>query len=367
MYNPANSTFAWCAGLPYPEECAYDKSIECIRGSANAMVVLRQGLVVLIVFDFSLILVTMVLVIVKAIQTNRVIEMVYKQLKGRSDSPRWHQEMNVRHHLVARQNNVKATIVHALSYILAFLTVLIIPLLISVDTFENPFENPLDMDESQWEKRFRVDKAMLVLLPMQGVFNFFIFISLKIYSYRKTYTGASIFQTFRKVFLERIQEPCYISRISIVNHDRENDGAVLDENICGNYHVDIDLTKDQNKEENVAGVVIGDDEKKIFVLSMSDESGNSDLQYRIMLFASGVPHASNNMTVGHENSPDYITSKEVGNNNESVDIEMDKDEEYNSDDYASLPRVSNSMKSDGTIKAEEQRKKFIDDLFHQSS
>jgi hypothetical protein len=176
LYNPATSTFAWCAGLPYPEECAYEKSIECLRGHAEAMGVLRQGLVVLIMFDFSLIAVTMIMVIVKAIKTNQFVEMVYKRLQARHDSAAWHQEVNFRHHLVTRQSNVKATIIHASSYIIAFLIVLLIPLLIASDTFEDP----IDMNESELESRFQVDKAMLVLVPLQGFFNFFIFISLKI-------------------------------------------------------------------------------------------------------------------------------------------------------------------------------------------
>jgi hypothetical protein len=129
-----------------------------------------------------------------------------------------------------------------------------------------------------------------------------------------------------------------------------------------NFDVDIDLTHDHDDEQGHGGV-IGDDERKIFVLSMSDESGNSDLHYRIMLFTSDAPHISNTMAVENENCSNHVTSRERGHD-ESVDVEMDQDQ-YNSDDYASLPRVSNSMKSDSTIKAEEQRKKFIDVLFKQ--
>jgi hypothetical protein len=350
LYNPATSTFAWCAGLPYPEECAYEKSIECLRGNAEAMGVLRQGLVVLIMFDFSLIAVTMIMVIVKAIKTNQFVEMVYKRLQARHDSAAWHQEVNFRHHLVTRQSNVKATIIHASSYIIAFLIVLLIPLLIASDTFEDP----IDMNESELESRFQVDKAMLVLVPLQGFFNFFIFISLKIYNYRQTHNEARMFQAFIKVIKEPIQEPCYISRISIVNHDR-NDVVVQDIDNGNGGGVDINLTHDKHAEQGNS--VATGAANKVFVLSMSDESGTSNLLYRIKLFKADIQQqASNSLYFDKKES-----SSKVRDGHEYDDIDVEQ--ETNSDDYSSIPRISYSMKSDSTINADEQRKKYIDNLF----
>lgn len=356
MYNPGNSTFAWCAGLPYPEECTYDESVECLRGSSKAMGVLRKGLVVLIVFDFSLIFITMVMVIAKAIKINGMVEMVYKKLQARNDSAAWHEEMNFRHHLATRQSNVKATIIHALSYILAFLIVLMIPLLVAVDTFPNPFGS--EKTQEEWETRFRVDKAMLVLMPLQGFLNFFIFISLKVYSYRQVHREVSVFQALVKVLLERIQEPCYISRISIVNHDRNDYEVQDDNNFDNNYNVDINLTEGCYEQGNKAGTA-GADEKKIFVfLSMSDESGNSDLRYRIKLFTSDFQQQASSY---NNTSSSNATSRER-DGDKFVDIEMDQ--ESKSDAYASLPRISYSMKSDSTIQAEEERRNYIVKIFN---
>jgi hypothetical protein len=222
--------------------------------------------------------------------------------------------------------------------------------LIAADTFKRP----LDINESEWKPRFQVDKAMLVLMPLQGFFNFLIFISLKVYYYRKMHNEAGLLQAVMKVITEPIQEPCYITRVSIVNHD-SNDVSFQDID-HGNGGVDIDLTRDNHAEQGHS--VTSPAENSIFVLSMCDESGTSNLLYRIKLFTADIQQqTSNSLSVDMKESSSH--ERDSNEYDDTIDIEQ----ENKSDDYSSIPRMSCSIKSDNTYNAEEQRKIYVNTIF----
>jgi hypothetical protein len=83
LYNPAITTFAWCSFLPYPEECAGYQYVDCVRGSGEALNLLKFLVMFFMMVDFLVVIITMAMVIIKAIQTNHILNLMFKNLQQR--------------------------------------------------------------------------------------------------------------------------------------------------------------------------------------------------------------------------------------------------------------------------------------------
>ena len=68
------------------------------------------------------------------------------------------------------------------------------------------------------------------LVPLQGFFNFLIFISHKIYCYRRANRDVSRLYVLKKLFRGDAEEPLLFSRISVVRNDL--DGRAMDVEVC---------------------------------------------------------------------------------------------------------------------------------------
>jgi hypothetical protein len=173
MYNPGITSYAWCAPLPYPDECLYH-DVDCVRGSPEAMNFLMTLLTFLIFTDFSIILTSLVLVIWKVSSKERLLRkltlFVNKRMNHHSDLAA----------VVKKHNFTKVVAFQALAYILALLLSLLLPLLRAMN-----FASGDDESDKLQNKVASVDKAILVLLPLQGFFNLIIFIAHKICNYRR--------------------------------------------------------------------------------------------------------------------------------------------------------------------------------------
>lgn len=333
LYNPAITTFAWCSFLPYPEECAAYGDIECVRGNGEAFMLFKLLVMAFMIVDFLIVVVMMVMVIIKAIQTNHILKLMYKNLQQRNDTPMWHQQVEFRQQAMLRQNNTNATVVHALSYIFALMIVLSLPLLLLAGAIPH---------DGSWQRRVRVDKAMLFFMPLQGFFNFFIFVSLKIYTYRRVHHGSSICATLMKVLFGKNPEPCVISRISIVNDDRNDNTA---RNAMPN-EVDIDLTHNKSKDGA---------KEKIFLFNMSDESGFNELQYRIKLFTSN----------GRNQSVASVTDMHHDANNKDKNIDPLTGDIFMDHSHSMESGISYNRKSEKSIDEVEQSKQSKNEAFSQ--
>jgi hypothetical protein len=67
-----------------------------------------------------------------------------------------------------------------------------------------------------------MDKAGLVFYPLQGFFNCMIFISFKVYNYKRFSPDSSICSILRLMFSSSAQDPACISRISIIKMNEED-------------------------------------------------------------------------------------------------------------------------------------------------
>jgi len=59
-------------------------------------------------------------------------------------------------------------------------------------------------------------KTSLFLFPLHGFFNLIIFLCHKVYNYRRIHTDESICSVLKLLFRTPLQEPCFITRISVV-------------------------------------------------------------------------------------------------------------------------------------------------------
>lgn len=101
--------------------------------------------------------------------------------------------------------------------------------------------------------------AIAVMVPSQGVFNALIFVSHKIYNYRRIYDEKSNWEAFRSLFSEAgaADDPIYISRLTFVHADITNERQNLDflsahEDVEENNHqYDSDLNMAEPNEPNM--------------------------------------------------------------------------------------------------------------------
>eukprot|EP00557_Chaetoceros_sp_GSL56_P002141 CAMPEP_0176500154 /NCGR_PEP_ID=MMETSP0200_2-20121128/13362_1 /TAXON_ID=947934 /ORGANISM="Chaetoceros sp., Strain GSL56" /LENGTH=214 /DNA_ID=CAMNT_0017898727 /DNA_START=663 /DNA_END=1307 /DNA_ORIENTATION=+ len=123
--------------------------------------------------------------------------------------------------LLEKHINTKAVLIQAILYVAAFLICVIPPFIrYFAEQGKNASENV----------SLHLLEVTLFLLPLQGFFNFVIFISYKVYNYRRMNRGESITQVLRLLFFTSTHEPCFISRISIVRHnedERVNENAEI--------------------------------------------------------------------------------------------------------------------------------------------
>jgi hypothetical protein len=250
MYNPGISAYAWCGAVPYPDECTFYDVVECIRGSAKMKQVLLYLMSVSVISVFAFITVSLVLVVFKVIQTDRVILQISKLYRDRG-----HPEMET---VLKRHRNSKVVIIQAFSYITAFLLGVLPPLLLSVGAIDNSGQNGQGLADS-------FEKLFLMLLPLQGFFNFVIFVSHKVYNYRRVHCDVSICRVLNLLFCSSAHEPFFISRISVVKRDEEETAAAV--NAIVEFVDEEDLAKQEGK---------------IVELGVHDES-NMELHFRLSL------------------------------------------------------------------------------------
>jgi hypothetical protein len=138
---------------------------------------------------------------------------------GQCDS---YSEENVQK-ILDRHANTKAVLIQASSYILAFTLSLLPPLLMLIGV-DGRFSLPVTTE---------LEKISLILLPLQGFFNACIFISHKVYNFKRVHAHASICHVLSLLLTTSLHDPVFISRISIIKQDDPQDN---DANGNGNDH-----------------------------------------------------------------------------------------------------------------------------------
>mmetsp|Transcript_14069 Transcript_14069/g.26441 ORF Transcript_14069/g.26441 Transcript_14069/m.26441 type:complete len:535 (+) Transcript_14069:163-1767(+) len=247
MYNPSVSAYAWCGPVPYPNECSSIPGFECIRGHGHMLMTFQIVIAVVILYVFVIIFISLGMVLWKVIQTDRIIEQISKLYdnRGQKDMAK----------VLEKHRNTKAAVIQAFSYITAFLLGVLPPLLLSVGAVDTSGSNP-----SEVKKTDIFEKITLVFLPLQGFFNFIIFVSHKVYNYRRVRRDVSIGRVIALLFCTSTHDPCFISRISIVKQHEE----------------------EENESDDFVECVEDTEHHRVYDVDVKDES-NNELHYRLGL------------------------------------------------------------------------------------
>jgi len=254
MYNPGIAVYAWCGPVTYPNTCGPDVDIECIRGNSDMKRILQIILSSVMTYVFLLIFLPLTMVIWKIIQTDRVMTEISKLY----DKCGYDEDMQ---QVLNKQRNIKAVLLQAVSYIAAFLLGAIPPVLLAQRAVTT-------VGKSQDGSTSLLERLMLVFLPLQGFFNFFIFVSHKVYNYRRVHHDVSVCRVLYILFRTSFHDPCFISRMFIVKNGNEQDEE------CTNKHYLI------QQQQNFTSTSI--DHHQGYRIDIRDES-NEELHYRLGL------------------------------------------------------------------------------------
>ena len=205
LYNPTTWD-AWCSISAGTAE-VYTEQVLRLRNLKN----MDSMVIILVVTFFSIILICSILILWRVIRVER--ELLGPKIKRRGELLMSNNQEKANKSL----QNSKVIAKQALAYLLSFMItagVLFIRGLI---------------DEPNW-----MIFLSFALMPLQGFFNALIFISHKVYNYRRVYSDVSRWETLKILFKKDTQdEPVLFSRISLVrgfaNNDREMDVEVSDE------------------------------------------------------------------------------------------------------------------------------------------
>lgn len=286
---------------------------------------------VVILYVFFLIFCSLALVIWKVIQTDRMIAQVTRLCRDRGNGNMLR--------VLEKHRNTKAVVAQAMSYILAFLLGVVPPFLLSIGAVDTSGQS----DESiKFADNF--EKLTLVFLPLQGFFNFVIFVSFKIYNYRRVRPDVGIGRVITLLFCTSAHDPCFISRISVVmKNERDGDDFVEEVEVRQPHQVfDVDI-KDESNEELMYRIGLMNNNGQaddLYPIPVSEDKSQSNQE----TLSSGGPsnssdhrpvQATENASQNHSNSASsflsYASRSSFTNNslwekNLSIDEESRKEE-----------------------------------------
>jgi len=225
-YNPSPWQ-AWCEAAPYPYNCADpNNDVDCIRGGLPKKAS-HVVWIILISLGASVITVSLVLVLLYVCRISREIKIAdlnathYQKARGHDST--------IAFEIIKEKNiDTKVVVKQSLAYIAALLLTMLFPVLRIVLE-----PSPL------W-----IDRLMLVTMPAQGIFNFWIFMWHKVYSHLRVNPNTTTGQALREIFCKvNNNEPIFISRLSVVRNTAETGGQ--------NIHIVMDNEDEESVEYTI--------------------------------------------------------------------------------------------------------------------
>jgi hypothetical protein len=348
LYNPGVGAFVWCCVTPYPDECG-NNSYECIRGRRETMNNLMKVMSSFIYSALTIIIVSMTMVLWKVFQTNRLLtelSEIYNR-RGIHDRRRVHlQQRNERH------RTSKVIFVQVSLYLLASLLGLVPPMLRVTRVVSSNEQNT----SAQLKALANIDRVILVFLPLQGFFNFVIFVSHKIYNYRRVHRNVSICNVLGLLFQGSGNDPTImISRISIVDVDHQHkNGDCIGDPYLIEFNMDYDKQHQRKRSiaEDASNPV---DENFHFRLDLYRSQAlqqPEDLASDTRLFDS-APQENQEMLVG--TTTDTV---EVFDDDEIVEEDCDVQNYIQEDMSSSFPSKSPNTSPDHDVEKSTKKRRY---------
>eukprot|EP00551_Chaetoceros_affinis_P006606 CAMPEP_0203667292 /NCGR_PEP_ID=MMETSP0090-20130426/4157_1 /ASSEMBLY_ACC=CAM_ASM_001088 /TAXON_ID=426623 /ORGANISM="Chaetoceros affinis, Strain CCMP159" /LENGTH=677 /DNA_ID=CAMNT_0050531411 /DNA_START=32 /DNA_END=2065 /DNA_ORIENTATION=+ len=208
-YNP---TAEHCAIDTLPATCIGDGT-NCERGNPDALASLTVITLLLVSVMLILVWIALALVCWTAFSDSRTI----RRYREQRDEEQHEQSMDADSDDVETSDSAKHIssnmfiLQQALSYIGALIITLIFPILTITSDRYAYGDQYLALKEV-------IRRLQLVFQPSQGIFNFLIFLSSKIYQQRVADKSISRFDALKKIFGKNHDDPIIISRLSMVQN-----------------------------------------------------------------------------------------------------------------------------------------------------
>jgi hypothetical protein len=302
LYNPQMGHTlpftSWCAPSGYPLYCGGENE-ECIRGfDVSKIALITTG--VTSGYCLLTIVISLTMVLRKVILTENMLyhgslAQVLQNI----------QEFREKH------TNTKVVFVQATFYVVAFL--------MSVSpSFIRVIAHEYDATEQVLENLFLVS---LLFLPLQGFFNFVIFVSHKVYNYRRVNKIATVRHVIWLLFFTAAHEPYFISRISII---QDQEDSFDDENIDKKNIIEI-ITNDEGSSNSMIYRLsimdrgeynIGNDTSKVGGnLVQCDEKGSVN-DKSISIGSSGLSFKSPDTSISYPSASPFSVGGELESRSE---------------------------------------------------
>jgi len=211
MYNPGFS-LSWCTIRAHPNYC---NDPDCVRGSPKYAQVLRRYTAAILFSDFFVIIVLLTLVCRKVYKQNSQLNQYIKQqekeqietssVEMTNDNVTTDNNAQV---IASRFQMTKVVVLHSVAYVAAFSITLLVPILFTT-VFKGDYTR----------------KIHLILTPLQGFFNFLIFLWSKVVTLRLLSPELSVFGALKELFCNR-QHKEDVILISNINFIKDEDGIL---------------------------------------------------------------------------------------------------------------------------------------------
>lgn len=270
----------WCTFAP--GDSMNDSRRDTIRNISSIV------LMVLILAILTIVVSSFYLIISRILHTQRILRnaaMISRTSNG-SDSflRRRGQLLNS---VTEASDTSKVIFVQAIAYICAFLV-----------TLSTPLIHTLIGDREE----FWVIKLQVILVPLQGLFNLFIYIGHRIYNYRRVHPGVTKCEVFRKLFTGNANDDTLFTRISLIEIDsNERNMEVRVEN----ENNDVELISIQLRENNNHDIQIeaprssssyvdngGSRFEELSSIHLSGSSRDHEISYNDSFFQASTIHSS---------------------------------------------------------------------------
>jgi len=114
------------------------------------------------------------------------------------------------------QQTTRVVLIQASAYITAFILTLTFPLI-------RWFRDLRRLDCAIDYEIDLIDVLCITILPLQGFFNFFIFVAHKVYNYQQVHKNVSTCEVLRLLLCTCMEEPLYLSRLTIIKLGEDED------------------------------------------------------------------------------------------------------------------------------------------------
>ena len=203
LYNPWHPR-PWCGLGVYPVKCLDDPAVECIRGEKKILKRVIHSSIITIASSMTIVCVSLGCVVWRVVDTDREMAAVANFYHARNCD---HENFPT---IARQQRNTRAVLWQALAYVGTLLVTQIIPLGVLLSNR-------------------KISSVPALLVPLQGFFNFLIFLWHKVYTYRSTDPTLTHWNVIRRYFSlsSAVEERIFVSGIAILQLDLSDNDSVL--------------------------------------------------------------------------------------------------------------------------------------------